>query len=74
MSDGSCSWGRNDSATSTETIRVAHQGTGSVITYTNDVHFNGAASSMSPAAKLVFEKLGNDTERQLVETLNTLEG
>ena len=66
MSDRVVLVGRNDTATSTETIEVAHQGAGSVITYTNDVHFNGAAKLAAPAAKLVFEKLGNDTERQLV--------
>ena len=64
--------GRNDTATSTETIDIARHGTGSRITYTNELHFNGAAKLATPLAKLVFEKLGNDTERQLVETLNAL--
>ena len=64
--------GRNDSATSTETIEVTPRGTGSTVTYTNETEFHGAAKLAAPAAKLVFEKLGNDTERQLVETLNGL--
>lgn len=64
--------GRNDSATSTETIEIARNGTGSRVTYTNEVQFNGAAKLAAPLAKVVFEKLGKDTERQMVETLNAL--
>lgn len=64
--------GRNDTATSTETIEVASRGTGSSITYTNEVQFNGAAKLAAPLGKVVFEKLGDDTEKQLVETLNAL--
>ena len=30
------------------------------VTYTNDTEFNGVAKLAAPAAKLVFEKLGND--------------
>ena len=65
--------GRNDTATSTETIEVKRRGTGSTITYINEVQFNGAAKLATPLGKLVFEKLGNDTEKQLVETLNALQ-
>ena len=64
--------GRNDTATSTETIVIACGASGSSITYTNEVQFNGAAKLAAPLGKLVFEKLGNDTEKQLVETLNAL--
>lgn len=64
--------GRNDTATSTETIDVAAHGTGSRITYTNEVQFNGAAKLADPLAKVIFKKLGHDTETQLVETLNGL--
>jgi hypothetical protein len=64
--------GRNDTATSTETIDVVGSGTGSRVTYTNEVQFNGAAKLAAPLAKVVFEKLGNDTEKQLTETLNAL--
>jgi hypothetical protein len=65
--------GRNDTATSTETIDVAASATGSRITYTNEVQFKGASKLAAPLAKIVFEKLGNDTEKQLVETLNALQ-
>jgi carbon monoxide dehydrogenase subunit G len=64
--------GTNDTATSTETIDVSPRGTGSSITYTNDLQFNGVARFVTPLAKVIFEKLGNDVERQLVETLNAL--
>jgi carbon monoxide dehydrogenase subunit G len=66
--------GRNDTATSTETIDVEPSGSGSTITYTNEVQFNGAAKLADPLAKVVFEKLGHDTEKQLAETLNALPG
>ncbi len=66
--------GRNDTATSTETIDVTRSGTGSSITYTNELRFNGVAKLAAPLGKIVFEKLGNDTEKQLVERLNALLG
>jgi carbon monoxide dehydrogenase subunit G len=65
--------GRNDTATSTETIDITRSETGSSITYTNEVQFNGVAKLAGPLVKVVFEKLGNDTEKQLVETLNALQ-
>lgn len=64
--------GRNDTATSTETIDVTRSGTGSRVTYTNELRFNGAAKLAAPLGKIVFEKLGNDTEKQLTERLNAL--
>jgi carbon monoxide dehydrogenase subunit G len=64
--------GRNDTATSTETIVVARSAPGSSITYTNEVQFNGVARLAGPLAKIVFERLGDDTEKQLAETLNAL--
>lgn len=66
--------GRNETATSTELIEVTATGNGSDITYTNQVEFHGVAKAAAPVAKLVFEKLGNDTEKQLVEVLNGLTG
>lgn len=65
--------GRNDTATSTETIVIARGGSGSSITYTNEVQFNGVARLAGPLAKLVFERLGDDTEKQLVQALNALQ-
>jgi hypothetical protein len=65
--------GRNNTATSTETIVIARAAPGSSITYTNEVQFNGVARLAGPLAKIVFEKLGDDTEKQLVEALNALQ-
>ncbi len=64
--------GRNDTATSTETIDVLPSGDGSEITYENEIEFKGAAKLAAPAAKLVFEKVGKDTEEQMTEVLNSL--
>lgn len=65
--------GRNDTATSTDTITVRpHASGGSEITYHADVQMHGAAKLATPAVKLVFEKLGNDTKAQLTEVLNGL--
>ncbi|WP_354701180.1 hypothetical protein DSM112329_01487 [Paraconexibacter sp. AEG42_29] len=66
--------GRNDTATSTETIEVTPAPDGSTVTYTNELEFKGAARIAAPLGKVVFEKLGNDTEKQLTETLNALTG
>jgi carbon monoxide dehydrogenase subunit G len=62
--------GRNKTATSTETIVVVPAGSGSEITYTNDLIFKGAAKLAVPLIRLVFAKLANDTERQIKATLN----
>ncbi|GAA2061779.1 SRPBCC family protein [Williamsia deligens] len=68
--------GRNETATSTETITVADVtqdgGAGSTVTYHNDVELSGAAKLASPVVKVLFEKLGNDTEKKLVEVLDAL--
>ena len=64
--------GRNDTATSTETIDVLPSDDGSEITYENEIEFKGAAKLAAPAAKLVFEKVGNDTVKQMTEVLNSL--
>lgn len=66
--------GRNATATSTETIDVTPDAGGSTVTYTNELHFNGAARLATPLAKLLFEKVGNDTRRQLSDALNALAG
>jgi carbon monoxide dehydrogenase subunit G len=64
--------GRNKTATSTDTISVQPSGTGSEITYRADLEMHGAARLAAPAVKLVFEKVANDTVKQLTEVLNTL--
>lgn len=64
--------GKNDSSTSTDTITVEPHEGGSVITYRADLEMHGMAKILTPAMKLVFEKLANDTEKQMTEVLNTL--
>lgn len=64
--------GTNNASTSTDTITVEPHDGGSVITYHADLDMHGLAKILSPAMKLVFEKLANDTEKQLTEVLNGL--
>jgi hypothetical protein len=53
-------------------VLVGRNKTATSITYTNALQFNGAAKLATLLAKVVFEKLGNDTEKQLKKTLNAL--
>jgi carbon monoxide dehydrogenase subunit G len=64
--------GKNDRATSTDTITVRPSGDGCEITYQAHLEMHGAAKLIGPAMKLIFEKLGNDTQRRLTEVLNAL--
>ena len=65
--------GKNDSATSTDTITVRPAaGGGSEVTYHVDLEMHGAAKLATPVMKLEFEKLGHDTEKQLSEVLDRL--
>jgi carbon monoxide dehydrogenase subunit G len=65
--------GTNKSSTSTDTISVVPNGTGSRLTYHADLEMNGVAKLLNPVMKLVFEKLANDTEKQMVSVLNGLD-
>ena len=64
--------GRNDTATSTDTITVEPDGDGSRITYRAEIEMQGIAKLAAPAVKLIFEKLGNDTEEQMTAALDRL--
>ncbi len=64
--------GTNKSSTSTDTITVAPDGTGSRLTYRADLEMNGAAKLLNPVMKLVFEQLANDTQKQMVTVLNRI--
>lgn len=67
--------GRNETATSTDTITVTPtSGGGSEITYEAVIEMSGAAKLASPAIKLVFEKIGNDVEKDMTQALNRLVG
>ena len=62
--------GTNRSATSTDTITVLPSGSGSEITYRADLAMHGVAALIAPAMKLIFERLADETEKQLSEVLN----
>ncbi len=64
--------GTNDTAHSTDTITVQPHGSGSEITYVADIQLKGAAKLATPVVKLVFEKIGSDTEDDMVQVLNRL--
>lgn len=63
--------GRNETATSTDTITVKPHGEGSEVTYEAVIEMKGAAKLAAPLVKLVFEKIGNDTEDDMVKVLDS---
>lgn len=65
--------GRNDTATSTDDIGLAADGAGTTITYHATIEFHGAAKLAAPLAKVVFEKVGADTEKSLTRILGAPE-
>ncbi len=67
--------GKNDTATSTDDITVvagSENGTAE-LTYHATIEFHGAAKLASPIAKVVFEKVGKDTEDSLTRIFGTKE-
>lgn len=68
--------GRNDTATSTDTITVVPNpdGPGSRVTYEAVIELSGAARIADPIMKIVFEKIGSDTEDDMTTVLNRLQG
>ena len=64
--------GKNKTATSTDTLTVLPHESGSEVTYEAVIEMNGAAKLAAPLVKLVFEKVGSDTEDQMVEAINKL--
>ena len=66
--------GTNDTATSTDTITVVpdQQTGGSEVTYEAVIEMKGAAKMGEPLVKVVFEKIGNDTEDDMTTVLNRL--
>ena len=43
-----------------------------MITYRNELEMHGLIALFNPVLKLYFEKLANDTEKQLTSVLNRL--
>ncbi len=64
--------GTNDTAHTTDTIDVIVNGSGSEITYEAIIEMKGAAKLATPFVKVVFEKIGSDTEEDMVTVLNRL--
>ncbi len=64
--------GTNDTATSTDSISVSTHADGTEITYEAEIVMDGAAKLAAPVMKVIFEKVGNDTEDDLVRVLNDL--
>ena len=64
--------GRNDTATSTETIDVVGSGTGSSITYANEVQFNGAAKLAARSGRSSSRSSATTPRSSSYETLNAL--
>ncbi|GAA5148760.1 SRPBCC family protein [Nocardioides marinquilinus] len=65
--------GENDSAETTDTITVTPSGTGSEIHYEAVIEAKGTAGKLAePVMKLLFERIGTKTEKQMTEVLNRL--
>ena len=66
--------GENDSATSTDTITVTPKDGGSEITYEAVIEAKGVGKLAEPLMKLVFERIGSETEKKMTEVLDRLAG
>ncbi len=68
--------GRNESATSTDTMTIVANpdGPGTRVTYEAVIEMSGAAKLAAPLVKLVFEKIGSDVEDDMTTVLNRLAG
>jgi carbon monoxide dehydrogenase subunit G len=65
--------GRNEGATSIDTITVRPVAGGSEITYHVDLEMHGLAKLATPVMKIEFEKLGTETASRLTDVLNQLQ-
>ena len=64
--------GENKSATSVDTITVTSHADGSEVTYEAVIEAKGIGKLAEPLMKLVFERIGSKTEKQMTEVLNGL--
>jgi carbon monoxide dehydrogenase subunit G len=64
--------GTNDTATSTDDIRIRPSGAGSEITYHATIELHGLAKLAAPVVKLEFERLGSKTEKSLIQAIAAL--
>jgi carbon monoxide dehydrogenase subunit G len=64
--------GRNEGATSTDTITVRPAAGGSEVSYHLELEMHGLAKLATPVMKFEFEKLGTETAARLTDVLNRL--
>lgn len=64
--------GTNARSTSRDEITVDGNGSGSTVTYRADLTMHGPAKLLNPVMKLAFDRLANDTEKQMTKVLNGL--
>jgi hypothetical protein len=64
--------GENDSARTTDTITVQAKAGGSEVTYEAVIEPKGVGKLGEPLLKLLFERIGTKTEKQLTDVLNGL--
>ena len=64
--------GKNETAHTTDTMDIVPSGSGSEITYEAVIEMQGGAKLADPVMKIVFEKIGSDTENDMVTVLNRL--
>jgi carbon monoxide dehydrogenase subunit G len=64
--------GRNEGATSIDTIAVRPVSGGSEVTYQVDLEMHGLAKLATRVMRTEFEKLGNETAARLTDVLNRL--
>ncbi|MGJ9413750.1 SRPBCC family protein [Aeromicrobium sp. CF4.19] len=64
--------GENETASTIDDITVLPHEGGSEITYEAVIEMKGAAKLATPGVKLLFEKIGTDTEEDMTTVLNRL--
>lgn len=66
--------GKNKTATSTDDLTFSAVADGTRITYQATIEFHGLAKLAGPLLQREFEKLGDETEKQMTTVLNQLSG
>jgi hypothetical protein len=62
--------GRNRTVTSRDTVTVRASGAGAEVVYQAEMTFHGFAAVVSPLLSPFLKRLGDDTEAQLIRTLD----
>jgi carbon monoxide dehydrogenase subunit G len=64
--------GQNKTATSTDDLTFAPNGTRTTVTYHAEIEFHGLAKLAGPFLQREFERLGDATEKQMTDVINAL--